>query len=173
MRQEEPAISIRSATAGTFWNALRKLLRLIAIATRPDAFVDTVLTPKSLGRRLATMSVFVAVNVPGEVIGTVACNVVNQGKGHVRGMAVRPAWHGRSVATLLLAGVEAEFRKLQMFPDHPGHHGAAAKRHAFQQKTWLHQIGQSRGLLRDGALRICQDTAHLGANHESSALHRS
>jgi ribosomal protein S18 acetylase RimI-like enzyme len=56
------------------------------------------------------MGVFVSVNDAGEFIGTVACNVVDQGDGHIRGMAVRPAWHGTGVATLLLARVESELR---------------------------------------------------------------
>jgi N-acetylglutamate synthase-like GNAT family acetyltransferase len=114
MRQEEPAISIRKARIGDGRDILECLKEAFAAfrdSYTPDAFVDTVLAPKSLGHRMATMCVFVAVNDAGEVIGTVACNVVNQGEGHIRGMAVRPAWHGRGVATLLLASVEAELRK--------------------------------------------------------------
>ena len=67
------------------------------------AFVDTVLTPETLAARLETMSVFVAVDGIGAVIGTVAAAVVDGDEGHLRGMAVLPEWHGRGVARALLA----------------------------------------------------------------------
>jgi len=54
------------------------------------------------------MCVFVAVGESGEIAGTIACHVVNQDVGHIRGMAVRPAWHGTGVAAQLLRSVEAE-----------------------------------------------------------------
>ena len=49
----------------------------------PAAFADTVLTPGTLGERLATMAVFVAVTASGEVVGTIACQVVGVGEGRL------------------------------------------------------------------------------------------
>ena len=69
-----------------------------------------MLTPETIRQRLATMCVFVATSQAGEIVGTVACNVVNSEEGHVRGMAVRPAWHGAGLASELLASVESELR---------------------------------------------------------------
>jgi len=113
MQREQPEVSIRKAGIGDSRAILECLKEAFAVYRdryTPDAFVDTVLTPETLGRRLATMCVFVAADDAGEIIGTVACNVINQEEGHIRGMAVRPAWHGRGVATLLLARVESELR---------------------------------------------------------------
>ncbi|HEX7157639.1 MAG TPA: GNAT family N-acetyltransferase [Edaphobacter sp.] len=72
------------------------------------AFADTVLTPEKVQERIATMSVFVAVDEAGDVVGTVGCFVVGDGEGHVRGMAVVPRLQGRRVADLLLAAVEKD-----------------------------------------------------------------
>lgn len=80
----------------------------------PEAFLDTVVTPDALQHRLATMSVFVAVSESGEVVGTIACHVVdpavNSKEGHLRGMAVLPAWQGSGVAQQLLNAAESELR---------------------------------------------------------------
>jgi GNAT superfamily N-acetyltransferase len=94
----------------------------------PEAFLDTVVTPDVLQQRLATMSAFVAVSDPGEVVGTIAGHVIhpetnsdepssadsgknskaNLNEGHIRGMAVLPAWQGSGVADRLLKSVESE-----------------------------------------------------------------
>src|SRR5262249_46247484 len=77
----------------------------------PAAFEDTVPTRGTVGQRFATMTVFVAATASGEVVGTVACNLVRKGEGHLRGMAVRPSWQGRGVAEELLGAAEAELRR--------------------------------------------------------------
>ncbi|MGA9355158.1 MAG: GNAT family N-acetyltransferase [Terriglobales bacterium] len=78
------------------------------------AFADTVLTPATLQQRVATMRLFVAVSEVGEVIGTIGCQVVeasaNSKEGHIRGMAVLPAWQGSGVAAQLLQSAEGELR---------------------------------------------------------------
>jgi GNAT superfamily N-acetyltransferase len=74
----------------------------------PSAFEDTVLTPGALDERLRRMSVFVAVAQSGEIVGTIACAVVDRVEGHLRGMAVLPEWQGKRVAGRLLAQAEAE-----------------------------------------------------------------
>ena len=54
------------------------------------------------------MSVFVAVTAGSQIVGTIACAVINAGEGHLRGMAVLPEWHGRGIAEKLLQSAEAE-----------------------------------------------------------------
>jgi GNAT superfamily N-acetyltransferase len=90
----------------------------------PEAFADTVLTPETLQHRLASMSLFVAVSDSDEIVGTIGCSVVdplvvnllvdskkeNSNEGHIRGMAVLPAWQGAGVAARLLKTVESELR---------------------------------------------------------------
>ena len=76
----------------------------------PDAFLDTVLTMKALRERLERMSVFVAVNSAGEIVGTIACNALSSEEGHLRGMAVLPSMRGNGAAAQLLRQAEAELR---------------------------------------------------------------
>lgn len=73
-------------------------------------FLDTVLTPETLAQRLKSMTVFVAVTQSGTVVGTVACSVIDQEEGHLRGMAVRTGWHGTGLAQRLLDRAESELR---------------------------------------------------------------
>jgi GNAT superfamily N-acetyltransferase len=76
----------------------------------PAAFHDTVLDAPGLERRLREMTVLVATDPGGGVVGTVSYQLVKPDEAHVRGMAVRPAWHGHGVAQILLDRVEAEAR---------------------------------------------------------------
>jgi ribosomal protein S18 acetylase RimI-like enzyme len=76
----------------------------------PGAYRDTVVGPEALENRLASMCVFVATSMSGEVVGTVACHVIGPDEGHIRGMAVRPAWHGVDAAGQLIRAVESELR---------------------------------------------------------------
>ncbi len=78
----------------------------------PQGFADTTLTHDTVHQRIAAMKVFVAEEEQGGVIGTIACNVVagSGDEGHIRGMAVLPAWQGHGVAEALLAAVEGELR---------------------------------------------------------------
>jgi GNAT superfamily N-acetyltransferase len=80
-------------------------------AYAPSAFLDTVLTPETIEERLAKMAVFVAVNDSNQVVGTIACQAVGKDEGHLRGMAVLPAWQGAGVASQLLQRAEAELRR--------------------------------------------------------------
>lgn len=77
----------------------------------PEAYLDTVLTPETFRHRLSEMSVFVATGTSGEVVGTIACKVLEGGEGHLRGMAVHPEWQGSGVSTCLLERAEDELRK--------------------------------------------------------------
>ncbi|MFZ0283992.1 MAG: GNAT family N-acetyltransferase [Terriglobales bacterium] len=76
----------------------------------PAAFLDTVLTPGTLQTRFHGMSIFVAADLDGEIIGTIACNRPSVDERHIRGMAVLPAWHGHDIAQNLLNAAEAELR---------------------------------------------------------------
>lgn len=72
------------------------------------ALEDTVLTRESFLRRLEEMAVFVAVDRDWRVIGTIACGVLADGEGHLRGMAVLPDWQASGVADRLLRRAEVE-----------------------------------------------------------------
>jgi ribosomal protein S18 acetylase RimI-like enzyme len=75
------------------------------------AYLDTVLTPESLGARLLRSKVFLAVDGMQQVVGTVGCSQADEQEGHIRGMAVRPEWQGAGVARQLLQRVEMELRE--------------------------------------------------------------
>lgn len=75
----------------------------------PAAFSDTVLTRDTVQQRLLTMCLFVAV-VADHVVGTVGCQVLGNGEGHLRGMAVLPEWQAKGIALALLQAAEAELR---------------------------------------------------------------
>ncbi len=75
----------------------------------PEGFEDTVLTPASFPQRLASMEVFVAVSSTGDIVGTIACAPAGA-EGHIRGMAVRPEFHGKGLAQQLLQTAEEALR---------------------------------------------------------------
>jgi GNAT superfamily N-acetyltransferase len=74
----------------------------------PAGYLDTVLTSETIGARLASMSVRVAVSPARAVVGTIASEVWHSAAGHLRGLAVLPEWQGRGVAARLLHAVEQE-----------------------------------------------------------------
>lgn len=73
-------------------------------------FKDTILAPQSAEQRLREMTVLVAENDAGEVIGTVAYQVLGSGEGHLRGMAVYPRLQGKGIAARLLTTAESNLR---------------------------------------------------------------
>ena len=74
------------------------------------AFNDTVPTVEGCEARLRDMTILVAQDGDGSVIGTIACQRVSPQEGHIRGMAVLPHHHGRGVAEALLTAAEAQLR---------------------------------------------------------------
>lgn len=79
----------------------------------PAGFADTVLSQQTIAQRLREMHVFAAVTPSGEIIGTIggAVSETPRGaEGHIRGMAVLPAWQGAGVAKALLDTVEWDLR---------------------------------------------------------------
>jgi GNAT superfamily N-acetyltransferase len=77
----------------------------------PTAYLDTVLTPESLQDRFIQMQVFVAATSSGQIVGTIACQALSRGEGHLRGMAVLPTCQGAGIAAQLLACAEAELSR--------------------------------------------------------------
>jgi phosphoglycolate phosphatase-like HAD superfamily hydrolase/ribosomal protein S18 acetylase RimI-like enzyme len=108
------ALSIRRALASDAEQILDCLQRAFQ-PFRGDytdaAFQDTVLTPDTFHERRAAMTVFVASTEDGAIVGTIACEVRENGEGHIRGMAVRPEWQGCGVAQSLLEAAESELRQ--------------------------------------------------------------
>ena len=89
------------------------ILRCLAAAFGPyrasytsGAWLDTVLDSETLAQRLSAMQVLVAVSQEG-IVATLALGV-NGSEGHLRGMAVLPAWQGRGASSALLLAAEAE-----------------------------------------------------------------
>ena len=74
------------------------------------AWLDTVLTSETLQQRLSTMTVLVAVSAGEGIVGTISFSTGESGEGHLRGMAVLPAWQGMGAAEALLETAEAELR---------------------------------------------------------------
>jgi len=113
MSSVEP-ITIRQATdsdASGILTCLQAAFEPFQTAYTASAYEDTVLTPESLCDRLGGMSVLVALNPSGRVVGSVAYQILHGAEGHLRGMAVLPDVQGRGIADQLLARAEAEFIK--------------------------------------------------------------
>jgi ribosomal protein S18 acetylase RimI-like enzyme len=113
MQEGRAAISIRKANENdvpAILDCLREAFEPYRESYTRGAYSDTVSTPEDLRQRLATMYVLVAATPSGEIVGTVACNVINSDEGHIRGMAVRAAWHGAGIASELIGSVESELR---------------------------------------------------------------
>src|SRR5262245_59000472 len=104
-----PSVMIRPATAADSEGILACLLAAFEpyrSSYTPDAFLDTVLTPDALLRRLRTMHLLVAIDADGAVVGTIGHALVGKDLGHIRGMAVLPGLQGTGVARRLLAAAE-------------------------------------------------------------------
>jgi len=109
------SVVIRKATAedaGAILTCLAAAFEPYRQQYTPAAFADTVLTRESVRQRLSTMCLFVAV-AAGHVVGTVGCQALGHGEGHLRGMAVLPEWQAKGVALRLLQAAETELRHNQ------------------------------------------------------------
>ena len=115
IRQHARPFTIRRATpadAPGILACLRVAFASYQSSYTAPAYEDTVLTGETLAQRFQFMSILVAVSGSGGIIGTVGCNAVGNGVGHLRGMAVLKDWQGGGVAQQLLTSVEAELRAL-------------------------------------------------------------
>ena len=75
----------------------------------PAAYEDTVMTGESVRHRLEVMTVLIARNDRGRIIGTVGA-AAHGTEGHIRGMAVVPSFQGGGVADQLLEAIESELK---------------------------------------------------------------
>ena len=110
-----PSFFLRKADAGDAGGILECLALAFAPyreAYTPAAFGDTVLSPETIGRRLSDMKTLVAASEAGVIVGCIGYNIVEEGEGHLRGMAVRPEFLGAGVAQSLLELALRELRKL-------------------------------------------------------------
>ena len=115
MLQSIVAFAIRRATNSDGEGVLHCLHSAFApyeSSYSKEGFADTVLSAETLAGRLKSMSLFVAVNEDGEVVGTIGCASVGNHEGHLRGMAVLPDRQGSGVAGQLLECAESELRDL-------------------------------------------------------------
>lgn len=111
MPPSSPLLSIRRAKtedAPGILECLRAAFEDYRHLYTPAAFLDTVLTSETIQTRLAKMIVLVAANCSNEIVGTMACEVLKPGEGHLRGMAVLPARRGTGLARQLLSRAESE-----------------------------------------------------------------
>lgn len=105
-----PGINIRRATvsdADAILGCLHSAFEPYRKHYTYEGFADTTLTVETLQQRMAWMHVFIALDESSAVVGTIACQMLSSGEGHIRGMAVLPAMHGRGIAKRLLAHAEA------------------------------------------------------------------
>src|SRR5688500_18948397 len=75
-------------------------------------FDNTVPSVGGLRERSAAMTIWVATTEGDLIVGTIAAGPTESRIGHLRGMAVRSAFHGCGVAAQLLRTAEAELRRL-------------------------------------------------------------
>jgi N-acetylglutamate synthase-like GNAT family acetyltransferase len=107
-------VSVREATSADACGILACLSAAFEVYREKytaAAFADTVLTLETLHGRFQEMTVFVATENSGEIVGTIACSVINPEEGHIRGMAILPNAQGSGVAARLLAHAEAHYRQ--------------------------------------------------------------
>ena len=106
--------SIRRAASGDLFaiaECLQKAFAPFRDLYTADAYNDTVPNIEAIERRLLSMKIYVAVTDTNELVGTISCNSVNAGEGHLRGMAVDPAWQGCCIGQELLATAESTLAK--------------------------------------------------------------
>lgn len=108
-----PPLTIRQATADDE-AAVRDCLQTAFAPYRhfysPEGFADTTLTPDTYRGRLRHSAILVG-ELGGRVVATIACSRLSPEEGHLRGMAVLPAFHGQGIAGRMLAAAEALIRE--------------------------------------------------------------
>ncbi len=76
-----------------------------------EGFHDTVMSQEAVINRMSYMTMYVAVDLKGKIIGTIGWQKVNNEEAHIRGMAVIPIRKGmNSPATALLRRIETDAR---------------------------------------------------------------
>ncbi len=75
----------------------------------PEGFSDTVMSEDTVKKRMKEMTLYVAIDQNGKLIGTIGWLKVRTDEGHIRGMAVLPDRQGKnSPAKDLLLTVEGD-----------------------------------------------------------------
>ena len=77
----------------------------------PEAYEDSTLSERNIEERFATMTVLVAEDIYGDVVGTIAWCKHKDGEGRIRGMAVLPSEQGSGAADALLKAAEDAMRR--------------------------------------------------------------
>ena len=99
------------------------------------------------------MTVLVAVDQSGHVIGTIAHRVAAAGEGYLRGMAVNPEWHGLGVAQKLLENVESDLAQVALQSRDPGHDSAFVPGDPLLREKWISTDRRSEFIFRHATLR--------------------
>ena len=163
--QEGCSISIRDATSAdvpAVAHCLVEAFEEYRDSYSPGAFADTVLKADALERRMESMCVLVAVTLSGQVVGTIAYQIVNPGEGRIRGMAVRPQAQGFGVATQLLDVAESKLRDTESSRITLDTTAPLSRAIHFYEKKGLPALGKSYGFLRYAADRVRKGTGiHL------------
>jgi ribosomal protein S18 acetylase RimI-like enzyme len=111
----------------------------------PAAFADTVLDPETLRQRLLTMSILVAVDDAGTVVGTIGYRLMDDGtRGHLRGMAVLPDRKGSGLAAALMHSVESELERQHCTRMTPSSVAPLQRAIAFYERRGFRRTGQVR-----------------------------
>jgi N-acetylglutamate synthase-like GNAT family acetyltransferase len=121
-------VSIQKATsadASGIFACLSAAFEVHRDSYTPAALADTILTAEILQGRFQEVTVFVATEESGEIVGTIACGVVNPDEGHIRGMAASPTSRGSRVGARLLTHAESHSRQRKLQADQPRYNRAA------------------------------------------------
>jgi ribosomal protein S18 acetylase RimI-like enzyme len=92
--------------AGAILQCIHAAFEPYRLQYTPQAYLDTVMTPDALLQRFRSMTVLVAVDARGKIVGTIGGAAISSTEGHLRGMAVPPEWQGRGIAQRLLDAID-------------------------------------------------------------------
>ncbi len=110
----EKGFTLRRAVppdVGAWTRCLREAFAPFRAAYTAAAYRDTVLSGARARTRLRRMTVWLAVDPAGAVVGTLGWRRVSRRTGLLRGMAVTPAWQGTDVARSLLERAMTELAR--------------------------------------------------------------
>jgi GNAT superfamily N-acetyltransferase len=91
---------------------LREAFEPYRAAYTPAAFEDTVISSQAARERFRRMSILVAEDASGGIVGTIASAPASADGGHLRGMAVKRDWQGTGAARAFLDGALEYLRSM-------------------------------------------------------------
>jgi hypothetical protein len=136
--------------APSILNCLAVAFEMYRCQYSPQVYADTVLDSDTVRRRMAEMSVLVAVS-EGQVVGTIAY-CVRRNEGHVRGMAVLPRWRGRCICAAGNGGGRIAGARLRAC--NTEQYSTIAASDSVLRTEWIFSVGSSHGILRHATVRI-------------------